>query len=32
MNMPTKVDVGVATRDTLTALALGDPDLVAAGV
>jgi len=32
MNMPTKVDVGDATRDTLTALALGDPDLVAAGV
>jgi alkylhydroperoxidase/carboxymuconolactone decarboxylase family protein YurZ len=32
MNMPTKVDVGDATRDTLAALALGDPNLVAAGV
>lgn len=32
MNMPTKVDVGSATRDTLTALTLGDPDLVAAGL
>jgi len=32
MNMPTKVDVGDATRDTLTALALGDPDLLAAGL
>lgn len=32
MNMPTKVDVGVATRDTLAALALGDPNLVDAGL
>jgi 4-carboxymuconolactone decarboxylase len=32
MNMPTKVDVGDATRDTLTALTLGDPDMVAAGM
>jgi 4-carboxymuconolactone decarboxylase len=32
MNMPTKVDVGEATRDTLAALALGDPDMVAAGL
>jgi alkylhydroperoxidase/carboxymuconolactone decarboxylase family protein YurZ len=32
MNMPTKIDVGEATRDTLAALALGDPDMVAAGL
>jgi 4-carboxymuconolactone decarboxylase len=32
MNMPTKVDVGDATRDMLTSLALGDPDMVAAGL
>ena len=32
MNMPTKVDVGEATRDTLAALALGDPNLVDAGL
>ena len=32
MNMPTKVEVGDATRDTLAALALGDPDMVAAGL
>ena len=32
MNMPTKVDVGDATRDTLAALALGDPSLVDAGL
>ena len=32
MNMPTKVDVGDATRDTLTAMALGDPSLVTAGL
>jgi alkylhydroperoxidase/carboxymuconolactone decarboxylase family protein YurZ len=32
MNMPTKVDVGDATRDTLAALALGDPGLVDSGL
>jgi len=32
MNMPTKVAVGEATRDTLAALTLGDPDMVAAGL
>ena len=32
MNMPTKVDVGEATRDTLAALALGDPSFVDAGL
>ncbi len=32
MNMPTKVDVDEATRDLLGALAIGDPDLLAAGL
>jgi 4-carboxymuconolactone decarboxylase len=32
MTMPAKVEVGDATRDMLGALALGDPDLVAAGM
>jgi 4-carboxymuconolactone decarboxylase len=32
MTMPTKVEVGDATRDMLGALAMGDPDLVAAGM
>jgi 4-carboxymuconolactone decarboxylase len=32
MTMPSKVEVGDATRDMLGALALGDPDLVAAGM
>ena len=32
MTVPTKVEVGAATRDMLGALALGDPDLVAAGM
>ncbi len=32
MNMPTKVDVGEETRNTLAALALGDPDVLAAGL
>lgn len=32
MNMPTKVDVDDATRELLGSLALGDPDLLAAGL
>ena len=32
MNMPTKVDVDDPTRDMLGGLALGDPDLMAAGL
>jgi 4-carboxymuconolactone decarboxylase len=32
MNMPTKVDVDDSTREMLGALALGDPDLLAAGL
>ena len=32
MNMPAKVDVDEATREMLGALALGDPDLLAAGL
>jgi alkylhydroperoxidase/carboxymuconolactone decarboxylase family protein YurZ len=32
MNMPSKVDVDEATRQTLAGLALGDPDLLAAGL
>jgi len=32
MNMPAKVDVDDSTREMLGALALGDPDLLAAGL
>jgi 4-carboxymuconolactone decarboxylase len=32
MNIPSKVDVGEATRETLASLALGDPDLLAEGL
>lgn len=32
MTTPAKVDVGKATKDTLDALAHGDPDLLAAGL
>jgi 4-carboxymuconolactone decarboxylase len=32
MNMPTKVEVGEETRSALAALALGDPDVLAAGL
>ncbi len=32
MTMPTKVDVDDSTRDLLGALAIGDPDLLAAGL
>ena len=32
MTMPTKVEVGDATRNMLGALTLGDPDMVAAGL
>jgi hypothetical protein len=32
MSTPAKVDVGDDTRDILGALALGDPDLLAAGL
>ena len=32
MNMPSKVDVDDATRETLAGLAMGDPDLLAEGL
>lgn len=32
MTMPTKVDVGDATREMLAALTIGDPDLVSVGL
>jgi len=32
MTVPTKIEVGDATRDLLTALAQGDPDLVSSGL
>jgi len=32
MTMPSKIDVGDATRETLAALALSDPDLLLAGL
>jgi 4-carboxymuconolactone decarboxylase len=32
MNIPSKVDVDEATRETLASLALGDPDLLAEGL